>query len=62
MIYHIALASDWQAALEAGEYRVSDRRSHARGRRASCTASFANQVRTVADAHYAGVQSSRSCS
>jgi uncharacterized protein (DUF952 family) len=55
VIYHIALASDWEAALEAGEYRVSTvgRTLEEEG---FLHASFANQVRTVAEAHYAAVR------
>jgi uncharacterized protein (DUF952 family) len=55
VIYHIALASDWDAAIEAGEYRVSTvgRTLEEEG---FIHASFANQVRAVADAHYAAVR------
>ena len=54
MIYHIALASDWQSALEAGEYRVSTlhRTLEDEG---FIHASYAEQVRLVADRFYAGV-------
>ena len=54
MIYHLALASDWDRALEAGEYRVSTlgRSLEDEG---FIHASTAGQVRGVADAVYAGV-------
>ena len=55
MIYHIAVESDWDAALEAGEYRVSTvgRTLEDEG---FIHASTASQVRDVANAHYAGVR------
>jgi uncharacterized protein (DUF952 family) len=54
VIYHIALASDWEAALEAGEYRVSTigRTLEDEG---FIHASTNVQVRGVADAFYADV-------
>ncbi len=50
VIYHIALESDWDAALEAGEYRTSTlgRTLEDEG---FLHASTASQVRDVADAH-----------
>ena len=55
MIYHIALASDWDAAVAAGEYRVS---TAGRGleEEGFIHASTSAQVQGVADAHYAGVR------
>ena len=55
MIYHIALESDWDAALDAGEYRTSTlgRTLEDEG---FIHASTAAQVRDVADAHYAGIR------
>ena len=55
MIYHIALASDWQAALQAGDYRVSTL-GRTLEQEGFLHASTASQVRGVADAVYAGVQ------
>ena len=55
MIYHIALASDWQAALGAGEYRVSTL-GRTLEQEGFLHASTSSQVRGVADAVYAGVQ------
>jgi uncharacterized protein (DUF952 family) len=54
MIYHIALATDWDAAIAAGEYRVSTvgRTLEEEG---FIHASTSAQVRTVADAYYGGV-------
>jgi uncharacterized protein (DUF952 family) len=54
VIYHVALASDWDGALEAGEYRVSTvgRTLEDEG---FIHASTGSQVRGVVDAHYAGV-------
>jgi uncharacterized protein (DUF952 family) len=54
VIYHIALASDWDAAVEAGEYRISTlgRSLEEEGFVHAC---FAEQVPGVADAVYAGV-------
>ena len=55
MIYHIALATDWDAAVAAGEYRVS---TIGRGleEEGFIHASTSAQVRHVADAYYTGVQ------
>ncbi len=55
MIYHLALASDWDAAVAAGEYRVSTigRSLEEEG---FIHTSTAGQVRGVADAYYAGVR------
>jgi uncharacterized protein (DUF952 family) len=54
VIYHIAVARDWDAALEAGEYRTS-----ALGRTLEhegfVHAAFAEQVRGVADRYYPDV-------
>ena len=55
MIYHLALASDWQAALEAGEYRVSTL-GRTLAEEGYIHASAASQVRGVAEAVYAGVE------
>jgi uncharacterized protein (DUF952 family) len=55
MIYHIALASDWEAALEAGEYRVSSL-GRTLEQEGFIHASTAEQVRDVADAVYADVR------
>ena len=55
MIYHVALASDWEAALEAGEYRVSTL-GRTLAQEGFLHASTASQVRGVADAVYADVQ------
>ena len=55
MIYHLALASDWQVALEAGEYRVSTL-GRTLEQEGFLHASTASQVRGVVDAVYAGVQ------
>jgi uncharacterized protein (DUF952 family) len=55
VIYHLALASDWQAALAAGEYRVSTL-GRTLEQEGFLHASTASQVRGVADAVYAGVQ------
>jgi uncharacterized protein (DUF952 family) len=53
VIYHIARESDWEAALEAGEYRTStlDRSLEEEG---YIHAAYAGQVRGVVDAFYAG--------
>jgi uncharacterized protein (DUF952 family) len=54
IFYHLALVSDWEAALPEGEYRVStlgktvDEVGFMHG-------SFADQVLPVAEAFYAGV-------
>jgi uncharacterized protein (DUF952 family) len=55
VIYHIATARDWQAAIEAGEYRVSTlgRTLEDEG---FIHASSAGQVRGVADRFYADVE------
>ncbi len=55
MIYHIALASQWQEALEAAEYRVSTlgRTLEEEG---FVHAAYAGQVAAVADRFYADVQ------
>jgi uncharacterized protein (DUF952 family) len=55
VIYHIALASDWEAALEAGEYRISTL-GRTLEQEGFLHASTAAQVHGVADAVYAGVQ------
>jgi uncharacterized protein (DUF952 family) len=55
VIYHIALASDWDAALAAGEYRITTL-----GRTLDevgfIHTSSSAQVRGVADAYYAAVR------
>ena len=55
MIYHIALAADWDAALAAGEYRVSTLGVTLEEEGFIHTSTSA-QVRGVAEAYYAGVQ------
>ena len=55
MIYHLALASDWEAALAAGEYRVSTL-GRTLEQEGYIHASTASQVRGVADAVYGGVR------
>jgi uncharacterized protein (DUF952 family) len=54
IIYHIALASDWERAKTVGEYRISTR-----GRTLEdegfIHASYANQVAGVAKAFYQGL-------
>jgi uncharacterized protein (DUF952 family) len=54
VIYHIALESDWESALEAGDYRVSTlhRTLEEEG---FIHAAYAEQVRGVADRWYADV-------
>ncbi len=55
MIYHLALASDWDAALDAGEYRVSTLGRTLEDEGFIHTSTGA-QVRGVADAFYAAVR------
>jgi uncharacterized protein (DUF952 family) len=55
VIYHLALASDWEAALEAGEYRVSTL-GRSLEQEGFLHASTASQLRGVADAFYGGVR------
>jgi uncharacterized protein (DUF952 family) len=55
VIYHLALASDWQAALEAGEYRVSTL-GRTLAEEGFIHASTSSQVRGVAEAVHAGVR------
>ena len=55
MIYHLALASDWEAAVEAGEYRVSTL-GRTLAQEGFVHASTSSQVRDVADTYYAGVR------
>ena len=55
MIYHLALASDWDAALEAGEYRVSTL-GRTLEQEGFLHASTSSQVRAVVDTFYAGVR------
>ncbi len=52
-LFHIALAADWERALDEGSYRVSTlgRSLAAEG---FIHLSFAHQVKTVADAAYRG--------
>ena len=55
MIYHIALEPDWEAAIAAGEYRVSTL-GRTLADEGFIHASTSAQVRGVADAVYAGVR------
>ncbi|HYY12624.1 MAG TPA: DUF952 domain-containing protein [Kineosporiaceae bacterium] len=55
MIYHIALASDWDAALEAGEYRTSTL-GRTLDEEGFLHASTSEQVREVADRYYGDVR------
>jgi uncharacterized protein (DUF952 family) len=55
MIYHLALVSDWDAALAAGEYRVSTLGATLE-QEGFIHASFAHQTRGVAERYYAGVR------
>lgn len=55
MIYHIALAADWDAAVAAGDYRVSTL-GRTLDDEGFLHASTSAQVRGVADAFYAGVR------
>jgi uncharacterized protein (DUF952 family) len=54
VIYHIALESDWESAIEAGEYRISTvgRTLDDEG---FLHAAYGNQVGGVAEAFYADV-------
>jgi uncharacterized protein (DUF952 family) len=54
MIYHIALAKDWDAALEAGEYRTSTL-GRTLDEEGFIHAAFAGQVPGVAERYYAQV-------
>jgi uncharacterized protein (DUF952 family) len=54
MIYHIALAGDWDAAIEAGEYRTSTL-GRTLAQEGFIHAAFADQVRDVADRYYRDV-------
>ena len=55
MIYHIALAAAWEAALTAGEYRLSTL-GRTLDDEGFIHASTSAQVREVADRFYAGVR------
>ena len=55
MIYHIALDSDWEAAIAAGEYRVSTI-GRTLDEEGFIHASTSAQVREVADRFYSGVR------
>jgi len=54
MLYHLALVGDWEAAVAAGEYRVSSL-GVTLEQEGFIHTSFAHQVRGVAERHYAGV-------
>jgi uncharacterized protein (DUF952 family) len=54
VIYHIAVARDWDAALEAGEYRTSTL-GRTLEHEGFVHAAFAEQVRGVADRYYPDV-------
>lgn len=54
MLHHLALAADWEAALAAGEYRVSTV-GVTLEQEGFVHTSFAHQVRGVADRYYADV-------
>jgi uncharacterized protein (DUF952 family) len=54
MLYHLALAADWDAARQAGEYRVSTL-GVTLEQQGFIHASFVGQVLAVARAFYAGV-------
>jgi uncharacterized protein (DUF952 family) len=55
VIYHLALAADWDAAVATGEYRVSTL-GRTLQQEGFLHASTASQVRGVAEALYAGVR------
>jgi uncharacterized protein (DUF952 family) len=55
VIYHLALAADWDAAVAAGEYRVSTL-GRTLQQEGFLHASTASQVGGVAEALYAGVR------
>lgn len=54
LIYHLALASDWDAAVDAGEYRVSTR-GRTLEQEGFIHCSHADQWRGVLQAFYADV-------
>jgi uncharacterized protein (DUF952 family) len=54
VIYHIALEPDWEAALEAGEYRISTL-GRTLADEGFLHAAYGNQVRGVAEAFYSHV-------
>jgi uncharacterized protein (DUF952 family) len=54
MIYHIALAEDWERARGAGEYRISTR-GRTLDEEGFIHCSRADQVASVADRFYRGV-------
>ena len=53
-LFHVALLADWEAAQQAGDYRVSTL-GRSLGDEGFLHASFAHQWRGVLDAHYAGL-------
>jgi len=53
VMYHLALAPDWSAAQDAGDYRVSSI-GHGLDEVGFIHCSFAPQLRRVADAYYRG--------
>ena len=53
-LYHLALRRDWEAAQEAGEYRVSTR-GRTLAQEGFLHASYAHQWQGVRDAYYADV-------
>ena len=53
-LFHLALASDWAAAQEAGDYRVSTR-GRTLEQEGFIHASYAHQVQGVRDAFYRDV-------
>jgi uncharacterized protein (DUF952 family) len=54
-VFHVALASDWQAAQEAGDYRVSTL-GRSLEEEGFLHASFSHQWRGVLAAYYADVE------
>ena len=53
-LFHLALRRDWEAAQEAGEYRVSTR-GRTLAEEGYLHASYAHQWQAVRDAYYADV-------
>ena len=53
-LFHVALHRDWEAAQEAGEYRVSTR-GRTLGEEGFLHASYAHQWQGVRDAYYVDV-------
>jgi uncharacterized protein (DUF952 family) len=54
VIYHIALESDWESAIESGEYRISTL-GRTLDDEGFIHAAYGNQVRGVAEAFYPDV-------